>query len=1556
MKQHLLLLAALCGMGGYTPTAWAQTGNAYADAVLADTPLVYYRFNEPVGAATASDASGHGNNGSYANVTLGTASINPVLGQAGSFNNQNSSVAVPVLGDQLAQVTEEVWLKPNSMVTFDTIYDEDSWGMGWIHSHLGNGSQIELSLNGNTPTDNWMAGPAYFQNGQWTYVALVYDGTAATLTLYINGQWVDTRTYTSVINATLQAGHIGAWNGTDRAFDGMIDEFAMYDKALTQEQVQAHYLAAMTILVTIQPADFVAFTNSTAGFTVAAETVAANLSYQWQLNGTDIPNATSAAYTTPLLLAANNGDHYQCVLSAGGISVTSRVATLTVVGHEPVAGPIAYLNFENTLADQGGSAIAHDGSFLGNAAFDPTVPNATAGASSLYCLGAGSGVELANGGDLNVNSGVSFSVAAWVKPDFSDNSPHVILAKAPFGASSATHTPALYVNGNGNPVYDVYYVGANVSAAKIPNGEWTHLVVTYDGGNYRFYVNGQPTASTGQYNSGGGANDPADGSWAFTLGTSYNTTYPGGDWAGNIDEVAFWTSALTPAQVLGVFTGGLPKVAVAITQQPSDIVGTVGSTATLTVAGTAVGTVAPLEYQWQKNGAPIAGATNDTYATPALTAADNGAHFSCVVSAGPASAASRDALVTVVDNSSVYPSAVLADTPLVYYRFNEPVGATTAYDSSGHGYNGTYANVTLGTASINSVLGQAGSFNNQNSSVAVPVLGDQLAQLTEEVWLRPNSMATFDTIYDEDSWGTGWVHSHLGDGNRIEFSLNGSNPTDNWMAGPAYFQNGQWSYVALVYDTTASTLTLYVNGQWVDTRTYTSVINATLQAGHIGAWNGTDRAFDGIIDEFALYDHALTPDQIQAHYLAAMTIIITNQPADLVAFTNTTASFIVGARTVATSLTYQWQKNGADLSGATNASYVTPALLAANDGDQFQCVLAGGGISVTSRVATLTVVGHDPVPGPIAYLNFDNTLADQSGSTAPHDGTFLGNATFDPTVPNSTAGTASVNFLGGGSGVALANAADLNVNTGVPFTLACWIEPQFTENNNHVILAKAPAEVSSDTHTPALYVDGNMNLSYDVYYVGANTSTAPLPNGAWTHVVLTYDGASYRFFLNGQPAGSTGQYVAGGGANDPADGSWAFTLGTSQNTSYPGGDWTGNIDEVAFWTSALTPAQVLGVFSGGIPKVAVAITLQPADAAVVAGSTVTLVVAGTAVGTTAPLAYQWQRNGVPIAQATNDSYITPALTVADNGAKYSCVLSAGPATAATREALVTVIDESGTYPATVLADSPLVYYRFDEPVGATTAYDASGHGNHGAYANVTLGLASADAGLGQAGSFNNLNSSVAVPVLGDQLGQFTVEAWLKPHTVGFNCIYDEDGWNTGWVHSHLGNGNQVECSVSGNTPTDQWLGAGSYPIGQWSHFVLVYDSAAATLTLYVNGQLAATAPYTSVINATLQAAHIGAWNGNARPFDGLIDEVAIYDTALTADRVAAHFAAASPLTLSYVRTGTQLTLSWNGTGYKLQQNTDVAQAAAWSDVPGGTSSPVSIAIGPGNRFFRLVKQ
>src|SRR2546427_11996758 len=80
------------------------------------------------------------------------------------------------------------------------------------------------------------------------------------------------------------------------------------------------------------------------------------------------------------------------------------------------------------------------------------------------------------------------------------------------------------------------------------------------------------------------------------------------------------------------------------------------------------------------------------------------------------------------------------------------------------------------------------------------------------------------------------------------------------------------------------------------------------------------------------------------------------------------------------------------------------------------------------------------------------------------------------------------------------------------------------------------------------------------------------------------------------------------------------------------------------------------------------ITTQPASQTVTAGQTATFTVAATG---TAPLSYQWQKNGLPIG-ANSPSYTTPTTTTNDNGAQFTVVVSNSAGSATSNAATLTV--------------------------------------------------------------------------------------------------------------------------------------------------------------------------------------------------------------------------------------------------------------------------------------------
>jgi len=101
--------------------------------------------------------------------------------------------------------------------------------------------------------------------------------------------------------------------------------------------------------------------------------------------------------------------------------------------------------------------------------------------------------------------------------------------------------------------------------------------------------------------------------------------------------------------------------------------------------------------------------------------------------------------------------------------------------------------------------------------------------------------------------------------------------------------------------------------------------------------------------------------QVGASYSAPAAPSITTQPANQTVTAGQTASFSVAATGIAP-LSYQWNRSGVTISGATSSSYTTAATTNSDNGAQFAVLVTNSAGSVTSNAATLTVNSAPAAP------------------------------------------------------------------------------------------------------------------------------------------------------------------------------------------------------------------------------------------------------------------------------------------------------------------------------------------------------------------------------------------------------------------------------------------------------------------------------------------------------------------------------------------------------------------------------------------------------------------
>jgi hypothetical protein len=154
--------------------------------------------------------------------------------------------------------------------------------------------------------------------------------------------------------------------------------------------------------------------------------------------------------------------------------------------------------------------------------------------------------------------------------------------------------------------------------------------------------------------------------------------------------------------------------------------------------------------------------------------------------------------------------------------------------------------------------------------------------------------------------------------------------------------------------------------------------------------------------------------------------------------------------------------------------------------------------------------------------------------------------------------------------------------------------------------------------------------------------------------------------------------------------------------------------------------------------------------------------------------------------------------------------------------------------------------------------------------------------------------------------------------------------------------------------------------GQWHHVVAVSDATGAAFgtALYVDGVLRGVNATKPVLAQSDFRLMIGENPGaRSREWEGLIDDVAIWNRVLTAAEVAALYSGGqgtpvgvlgdvtAPMMVQASRSGSNLTIQWAPAGGTLESSPALGPAAVWTAV--GTANPATVPIGVANTFYRV---
>jgi hypothetical protein len=459
-------------------------------------------------------------------------------------------------------------------------------------------------------------------------------------------------------------------------------------------------------------------------------------------------------------------------------------------------------------------------------------------------------------------------------------------------------------------------------------------------------------------------------------------------------------------------------------------------------------------------------------------------------------------------------------------------------------------------------------------------------------------------------------------------------------------------------------------------------------------------------------------------------------------------------------------------------------------------------------------------------------------------------------------------------------------------------------------------------------------------------------DGLWHHVAYVYnqsDTGHINVYIDGALSGS-----------QTNSGAWSWPLlqqieiGLSHDGYWFG--FNGALDEFRFYNRELSAAEVTIIAPPSLK-----FAIKPDSQAAFIGDDVLFTAAANMSAT-----YQWRFNGANVSGATTTSLALPNVQPASSG-NYTMVASNETFGAITSAPAVLTL-----YPRPSVGASLVARYNFDAaPVNGVIVDTAPGTKHPGTnYLATWTATVSGRNGVMQF-SGGDPGSQIAVPPHADfDSSKGTIAFWMKSpgNDISFGsdaAILFDRRTDNGTVITMVGPGSTLgdEGSIfvqaySHNFHVNQFATVPTVNNDQWRHVACVYDQGVSGFVrIYIDGQLVAENPNISPWSwDPAEELEFGRSYANYwQRFTGYLDDVQIYARILNAGEIAQSMVLGP--TLSVSRAGNQLTLSWPTPGFLLQENSSLTNPAGWSNVPGGSTSPVVVTIpSAGNKFYRLKNQ
>jgi hypothetical protein len=788
---------------------------------------------------------------------------------------------------------------------------------------------------------------------------------------------------------------------------------------------------------------------------------------------------------------------------------------------------------------------------------------------------------------------------------------------------------------------------------------------------------------------------------------------------------------------------------------------------------------------------------------------------------------------------------------LYWWKFDETSG-TSAADSSTSGNNGTLTN---GPTWVTGKFGNAVNFDGSNDYVSVANTPSTV-QATMEAWIKPSgsNYASSQSIMGGYDSAVGDLSSrylmqvasvalngewsvYISDGRYVQIASSGL------VYNVGNFPAGVWTQLLVTYD--GSNVKFYKDGSLVKTVAQTvsgAGDSQPFAIGRLGGYNG--QYFSGAIDSPKIYTKALSAAEVSALYQGSSGITVslpqTNSPEEQI------TSTVLGAN---------WPYRKTTKLNNNSASALTDHQVS---------------VDLTNAVYNNT--------GLVGSWHFSEgsgtTIADMSGSN--NNGT-IGGATWTTSGKFGNA----LSFNGVNDYVNIPNPTGLNSTTGtVCFwmkTNGIWGTDGASPSDHGFIIGRHDATGSYN----GFYIVQNPTTG-NIEYAVKNASngvdfkggTSNLKNNSWHFVTFVYSktsGGTNRLYIDGVEEVS--------GTNSAA---WDFnnqSLRIAQSLDSYWEEWQGSLDEVRIYNRTLTVSEIQDLYN------ATKLRLDLAD--------LRFVWINPSSGSEQLLSH-WIEND-------NKAWVNvPSMPAYSTQTMY--MYYGNPSATGTSNFDNVFTKDYG--------ESGLMgLWHMDEGTGSTVT-DVSGFNNTGTLTNGPVWQASDG---GQWGSRSEVKFSTGSALQLDGVDDYvdcgngaslnitnaiTVEAWVYllsyPSVGGYITILGKEGGSprNGYIMLMTESGGSYLTGVqyyNANTQKNNYLVSNALQLNRWSHLVFVYDGT--NNFAYLNGVLNNSGSLgVGALGGGSTNINIGKrTSSGGSPFNGTIDEVRIYNRALSAGEISSHY-------------------------------------------------------------------